>query len=207
MDTAKNFIPVVKAVTAGLLHNRSIDEVRVSKTLRGLGLPPDIIPELTLRLYRAVGARGSGDFRQFGDTLSITPDSSIGEIAAHLAQAAAKLSGPAIKALSDDPTEPLGVVETAVRTAVAEASRTHSIGEIRAKQTLRRLGLDEADVADLKTSVYRMLSSKKVRPEFSKYVKKAKITRGSTVGEVVKLSRKAFMKVRDFTEDPTDILG
>jgi hypothetical protein len=207
MAAARDFIPIVKAIVAEQLQDRSIREVRASETLHDLGILPDRIPELTVRFYRTVGSRDFGDYQRFAGLLSIKPDSSIQNIAAQFAHASTHLSRAPLKALSGDPTEPDGFVEAAVRTAVAGKSRTHSVGEIRSNQKLGHLGLDEADVADVKTNVYRMLSGGKVRPKFTLYLKDTKITGASTVGQAVKLSRKAFMRVKDFTDDPTDIWG
>jgi len=194
---SENFIPIVKAVVSELSPHRSIRDVQTSETLRQSGILPGQVPEIEIRLFRTVGGRDSEDHRRFFSSLSITPDSSIGQIAGRFAHASAQLSKPETTGLQENPTEPWGIVDTAVRTAVAEMSRTHSIGEIRSHQTLGELGLDEADVVDVKTNIYRMFRGPTVRPRLSEFLNHAEITADSTVGDAVKLSRQALTGAMD----------
>jgi len=210
MVPKKHFIPVVKAVVAELSRDRSIRDVKNSDTLLQIGILPDRIPELVLRLFRVVRGRRFDNYLSLFQLMAITPNSSIEDIAAQLADAGDRLSMFGITPLrdnltmGDNPTEPWGDVEAAVHTAVAEMSRTHSLGEIRSDETLDQLGLDEADVANVKINVFRMMSSLTVHPKLSEFLDGIVISGGSTIGETVANSRRALMKVKG---DATDIWG
>ena len=143
--------------------------------------------------------------------MAIKPNSSIEDIAAQLADASDRLSMFGITPLrdnltmGDNPTEPWGAaIEVAVHTAVAEMSHTHSLGEIRSDATLDQLGLDEADVANVKINVFRMMSGQTVQPKLSEFLEGTGISGGSTIRETIANSRRALMKVKG---DATDIWG
>ena len=212
MAATRDFAPIVKAILAEMSQSHAIHEIRVTETLLDLGISPDLIPELALRLYRTVGGSMSGDYRDFADSLAVGSDSTVRDIAAHFARAS---SGPETVAAGErrsgrrgapkasnhpPPAAPAGDlpadrgrdVETAVLVAVAGASRTHSFEEIQPNHTLGQLGLDDVDFADVRNRVYRMLSSARMRPPFLQYCTEMKIAAATTIGDVVAMARTAF---------------
>ena len=192
MAIANGFAPIVQAVVAEMSPSHSMLDIEVTDTLENLGISPDLVPELAIRLYRTVGGSISGDYRDFAKLLSIGSDSSIAEVAAHFDRASFG-SAEASVAASGGVKEPAEVVETAVRTAIAAVSRTHSISEIRPTHTLRALSLEDVDITDVKTRVYRMLSGGRAHPSFSGYFKDARIGGATTVADAAEILRKAFL--------------
>jgi len=70
-----------------------------------------------------------------------------------------------------------------VSSVLAQSSRRHSVSQIRPEHKIRDLGLDSAEIADVKTRLFRMVGGRKDR-ELPNFFKALRITPGSTVRQV-----------------------
>jgi len=73
-----------------------------------------------------------------------------------------------------------------VRSTVAQISPDHGFSDIQPFHTLGILGLnDEAAISELKTRVYRVISSPHIKLDFHKFYNSTALTRNSTLTDVV----------------------
>ena len=70
-----------------------------------------------------------------------------------------------------------------ISSVLAQSSRRHSVWQIRPEHKIRDLGLDSAEITDVKTRLFRMAGGRKDR-ELPTFFKAVRITPGSTVRQV-----------------------
>lgn len=184
----KSLEMVVGAVAARLSKRYSIVDVKPQKKLESLGIRGKQVTDFKERLYRTLSPEGARKFVEFAD-LEISPSSTIKEVVSALPKTyQKKLSfGRGARGATQ--------VRAAVRTAVAQASKKHSVFEVTADRKLGDLGLRGSKIPEIRVNLYKtLLPTVQNVPDLKVYLTGPSISASTTIQE---LADKTFDILRE----------
>jgi hypothetical protein len=182
----KSLEMVVGAVAAGLSKRHSVVDVKPQKELQAFGIRGKQVDQFKKRLYLTLSPEGAQTFVEFAN-LDISPSSTIKQVVATLP----KTYHRALRLGRGN--EVVSNVRAAVRTAVAQASKKHSVFEVSAEKKLSDLGLRGSKIPEIRVNLYKtLLPVGKNRPDLKDYLTGSGITAATTIKEISDKSLEIF---------------
>jgi hypothetical protein len=174
----KSLEMVVGAVAAGFSDRHSVVDIKPQKKLKTLGIQGKQVDHFKKGLYRALSPEGAKEFVDF-DQLEISPSSTIRQVVSALPKTYQK------KLSFGRGNQQNANVRAAVRTAVAQASKKHSVFEVTAEKKLGDLGFRGPKIPEIRGRLYKTLfPTVKYLPDLKDYLTGPDITASTTIKEI-----------------------
>jgi aryl carrier-like protein len=185
---------LVHSVLAQSSRRHSVAEIRPEQKLEDLGLDSVEIANVKTKLFRIVAGRDEKKLPTFLKALRISKATTVGELTNSFVRSPL-VSGirlPAAASLPGyDTTESKGLIETAVRALLSQASAC-SYQKLTPETKLADLGIDRVGIVDLKTGILRTFSGSGPSLDFDKFSRSLNVTPRSTVKQVIHSSVNAL---------------
>ncbi len=195
--------PLVKSVLGQVSKRYSVMLIRPDLKLRDLGLDSTEITDLKTRLYRTVAGKDLSQFKQFADSMSISPNSTVRQVVDRFAKA--PVVSRIVLMAGDETTTVKGndalTIGTAVRVAIAQAASC-PFAKIKPNLKLSDVPVtfDSGAIADLKTGLVRMFSGSAHPTRFKDFSTHLKVDPDSTVQQIIDRSVNALLPGDDDTD-------
>jgi hypothetical protein len=185
----KSLEMVVGAVAAGLSNRHSLVDVKPQKRLETYGIRGKQVDQFKKDLYRALSPEGANRFGEF-DKLEISSSSTIKQVVSALPKTYQK------QLSFGRDSQQNANVRAAVRTAVAQASKKHSVFEVTAEKKLGDLGFRGSKIPEIRVQLYKtLLPTVKFLPDLKDYLTGTAITASTTIKEISDKSLDIFREL------------